>query len=40
MIEGQQPSRLGFLAGKATVPADFNQMFDDDIARMFAGKDA
>ena len=39
MIEAQTPKRLGFLAGKGTVPADFDHLFDEDIERMFAGKD-
>ena len=40
MLEGHAPKRLGFLAGKGRVPADFDEMFADEIAQMFTGKDA
>lgn len=30
-----QPSRTGFLAGRITVPDDFNTMGDDEIAQSF-----
>ena len=33
-------SRLGFMAGECAVPDDFDQMGGDDIARLFAGKNA
>ena len=33
-------SRLGFMAGECAVPGDFDKMGGDDIARLFAGKDA
>ncbi|HEX5344716.1 MAG TPA: type II toxin-antitoxin system prevent-host-death family antitoxin [Duganella sp.] len=32
---GNQTRRLGFLAGHATVPDDFDQMGRDEIGRMF-----
>ena len=31
--------RLGFLAGQITVPADFDRMFEDEIAAMFNGEE-
>jgi prevent-host-death family protein len=31
------PSRLGFLAGQATVPADFNEWAAPQIAALFEG---
>ena len=33
-------SRLGFMAGECSVPDDFDQMGKDEIARLFAGKNA
>jgi len=39
MLEAQAPKRLGFLAGKGTVPVDFDEMFANEIAHMFAGTD-
>ena len=40
MLEGQAPKRLGFLAGKGTVPMDFDDMSADEIVHMFTGADA
>ncbi|EAQ05376.1 type II toxin-antitoxin system Phd/YefM family antitoxin [Yoonia vestfoldensis] len=40
MLEGQLQKRLGFLAGKGTVPVDFDEMSADEIAQMFAGTEA
>ena len=40
MLEWQPQKRLGFLAGKGTVPVDFDDMSADEIAQMFAGTDA
>jgi prevent-host-death family protein len=39
MIHQEPPRRLGFLAGAAGVPADFDQMAADDIADTFEGTD-
>lgn len=33
----QQPRRLGFLAGRFSVPDDFDQMGQDEIIRLFEG---
>jgi prevent-host-death family protein len=40
MLEAQPQKRLGFLAGKGTVPLDFDEMSADEIAQMFAGTEA
>jgi prevent-host-death family protein len=32
--------RLGFLTGQASIPADFDDMGTDEIARMFSGETA
>lgn len=40
MLEWQPQTRLGFLAGKGTVPVDFDDMSADEIAQMFAGTEA
>jgi prevent-host-death family protein len=40
MLEGQPQKRLGFLAGKGTVPLDFDEMSADEIVHMFAGTEA
>jgi prevent-host-death family protein len=40
MLEGPTQKRLGFLAGKGTVPVDFDEMSAEEIARMFAGAEA
>lgn len=40
MLEGQPQKRLGFLAGKGTVPVDFDDMSADEIVKMFAGTEA
>ena len=40
MLEGQAQMRLGFLAGKGTVPLDFDEMSADEIAHMFACTDS
>ncbi len=33
----EPPSRLGFMAGQFTVPADFDKMGQDEIATLFGG---
>lgn len=37
MLEGYTPKRLGFLEGKATVPADFDDMCSAEIEALFSG---
>ena len=37
--EPKASRRLGFMAGQFTVPADFDEMFADDIAELFEGGD-
>ncbi|MFC3169193.1 type II toxin-antitoxin system Phd/YefM family antitoxin [Paracoccus fontiphilus] len=37
MIEDAAPRRLGFLAGQAEIPADFDTMGADDIRALFEG---
>jgi len=37
MLEGKAPKRLGFLAGRGTVPDDFDEMFAEDVQSLFAG---
>lgn len=37
MIEAEPPRRLGFLAGQADIPDDFDRMFAADIQTMFEG---
>lgn len=36
---GEQKRRLGFMAGKITIPDDFDQMGDAEIEQRFAGKE-
>jgi prevent-host-death family protein len=36
--EPKAPQRRGFLAGQIKVPDDFDEMFADEIADMFEGK--
>ena len=38
-VEAPKPKRLGFLAGKISVPVDFDTMFEDEIAEMFGVND-
>jgi prevent-host-death family protein len=33
--EAKKPQRLGFMAGQINVPADFDEMFSEEIAEMF-----
>jgi prevent-host-death family protein len=33
--EAKKPQRLGFMAGQFNVPADFDEMFSEEIAEMF-----
>lgn len=40
VVEEAIPVRLGFLAGRIDVPADFDTMGDGDILALFAGRDA
>ncbi|MGO4126378.1 type II toxin-antitoxin system Phd/YefM family antitoxin [Inquilinus sp. YAF38] len=35
----RQVKRLGFLAGQIRVPADFDRMYEDEIAALFYGKE-
>lgn len=35
MIEGEIPRRLGFLAGQAEIPEDFDRMGADEIRALF-----
>lgn len=37
MIEGEAPRRLGFLAGQADIPEDFDDMAAGDIRALFEG---
>ncbi len=37
MIDDATPRRTGFLKGQIDIPADFDTMFADKIAAMFAG---
>lgn len=37
--EKRKPSRLGSLAGRFTVPDDFDRLAEDEIRRMFEGDD-
>lgn len=39
MIEAEVPRRLGFLAGQAEVPNDFDTMGTNDIRTLFNGAD-
>lgn len=39
MIEENAPRRLGFLAGQASIPDDFDTMGADDIRALFEGGD-
>lgn len=39
VLEGAEPKRLGFLAGKANIPDDFDDMGSDDVQAMFVGSD-
>lgn len=39
MIEGETPRRLGFLAGQAGIPDDFDTMAADDIRALFEAGD-
>ncbi len=36
---GKQCRRLGFMAGEISVPDDFDRMGDDEITRMFTGRE-
>jgi len=36
---GKGVKRLGFMAGQITVPDDFDRMGQDEIERMFAGRE-
>lgn len=36
---GKQVRRVGFLDGQFSVPADFDSMGNDEIARMFEGEE-
>jgi len=36
---GKGVKRLGFMAGQITVPDDFDRMGQDEIDRMFAGRE-
>ena len=40
MIEAEVPCRLGFLAGQADIPDDFDNMGSDPIRALFEGGDA
>ena len=35
----KKPQRLGFMKGKMHIPADFDTMYADEIARRFNGED-
>lgn len=35
----RQVKRLGFLAGQIKVPADFDRMYEDEIAALFYGEE-
>ena len=37
MIEGEAPRRLGFLAGQAEIPEDFDDMGAEEIRALFEG---
>lgn len=37
MIEGEAPRRLGFLAGQAEIPEDFDEMGAEEIRALFEG---
>ena len=37
MIEGEAPRRLGFLAGQASIPDDFDDLGGDEIRALFEG---
>ncbi len=39
MIEAEAPRRLGFLAGQAQIPEDFDDIGADDIRALFEGPD-
>ncbi|HEY3800621.1 MAG TPA: hypothetical protein VGL58_19890 [Caulobacteraceae bacterium] len=39
VVAAPKPPRLGFLAGKISVPDDFDSMFEDEIAEMFGVED-
>jgi hypothetical protein len=39
VVAAPKPTRLGFLAGKISVPDDFDSMFEDEIAEMFGVED-
>jgi hypothetical protein len=36
--DNSRPTRLGFLAGQILVPKDFDQMFSEEIERLFTGE--
>jgi hypothetical protein len=36
--DAERPKRLGFMAGKGSVPDDFDLMCQDDIIRLFEGE--
>jgi len=38
VIEAVAPKRTGFLKGEVDIPEDFDTMFEDEIAGMFAGR--
>lgn len=37
--ESQVGKRFGFLAGQATIPDDFDRMFEDEIQSVFESRD-
>lgn len=39
MIEGEPPRRLGFLAGQAEIPGDFDTIGAAEIRALFEGSD-
>ena len=40
MIEAEAPRRLGFLAGQADIPDDFDDMASDQIRALFESDDS